>query len=354
MLLFFMQWTIQSIAQILGGELIGSGKATIDTVSNIQDAQPGSITFLANPRYEKYLYTTQASAVIIGHHIQLAQPTTPDLIRVKDPYASLGVLLNHYQNLVHPPKVGVESPAYIGEHTTHGKDIYRGAFSYIGNHVCLGHGVQVYPHTYIGDHTQIGDHTIIYSGARIYSGTQIGSHCIIHAGAVLGSDGFGFALQADGSYEKIPQLGKVILEDYIEVGANTTIDRATLGQTLIKRGSKIDNLVQIAHNVQIGKHTIIAALSGVAGSAAIGDFCRLGGQAGIAGHITVGPKTDVGGQAGVTKSYQAGHTTLMGTPAFDRQSYSKSYAWFKQLPTLAKKLKEIETAIANQPTNKKD
>jgi UDP-3-O-[3-hydroxymyristoyl] glucosamine N-acyltransferase len=347
-----MQWTIQAIAQFLGGQLLGKGQATINKVSAIQEAMPGSLTFLSNPQYEKYLYSTQASAVIISQDLQLAHPVTADLILVADPYTSLGRLLKEYQRLTNPPKVGVEMPAYLGGHATLGKDIYRGAFSYIGNHVCLGEGVQIYPHAYIGDQVTIGDHTIIYSGVRIYAGSQIGKHCIIHAGAVIGSDGFGFAPQADGSYQKIPQVGQVVLEDQVEIGANTTVDRATLGETRIRQGSKLDNLVQIAHNVDIGEHTVIAALSGIAGSAKIGDHCQLGGQTGIAGHITIGAQTTVGGQAGVTKSYPKGHTVLMGTPAFDRLAYIKSYAWFKQLPALVQRIEQLEVELAAYQTQK--
>jgi UDP-3-O-[3-hydroxymyristoyl] glucosamine N-acyltransferase len=347
-----MQWTVQEIARFLGGQLIGEGQAIINKVSPIQEAMPGSIAFLANAQYEKYLYTTQASAVIVSQDLNLAHTIKPDLILVPDPYTSLGILLKAYQDLTNPPKVGVEMPAYLGDHTTLGEAIYRGAFSYIGNHVRLGNGVQVYPHAYIGDHVNIGDHTIIYSGVRIYAGSQIGKHCVLHAGAVIGSDGFGFAPQADGSYQKIPQAGQVVLEDQVEIGANTTIDRATLGETRIRQGSKLDNLVQIAHNVEVGEHTVIAALSGIAGSAKIGAHCQLGGQTGVAGHITVGNKTMIGGQAGVTKSYPKGHAILMGTPAFDRLAYVKSYAWFKQLPALAQRIEQLEAALAAHQAKK--
>jgi UDP-3-O-[3-hydroxymyristoyl] glucosamine N-acyltransferase len=341
-----MQWTVQEVTRFLGGQLIGEGQAVINKISTIQEAMPGSIAFLANLQYEKYLYTTQASAVIISQDLTLAHTVKPDLILVPDPYTSLGMLLKEYQGLTNPPKVGVEMPAHLGDHATLGEAIYRGAFSYIGNHVRLGNGVQIYPHAYIGDHVTIGDHTIIYSGVRIYRGSQIGKHCIIHAGAVIGSDGFGFASQADGSYQKIPQVGHVVLEDQVEIGANTTVDRATLGETRIRQGSKLDNLVQIAHNVEIGEHTVIAALSGIAGSAKIGARCQLGGQTGIAGHITVGAQTTVGGQAGVTKSYPKGHTILMGTPAFSRPAYLKSYAWLKQLPALAQRIEQLEAELA--------
>ena len=348
-----MQWTVHEIARFLGGKLIGNGQATIHQVTGIQEAMPGNITFLANPQYAKYLYTTQASAVIIHQHLPVTHPVTPALILVPDPYASLATLLLQYQTLLHPSKVGVESPAYLGQHTTLGQAIYRGAFSYIGNHVVLGDNVQVYPHAYIGDHVQIGNNTIIYSGVHIYAGSQIGKHCIIHAGAVLGSDGFGFAEQAAGNHHKIPQIGKVIVEDNVEIGANTTVDRATLGQTRIKQGSKIDNLVQIGHNVEIGAHTMIAALTGIAGSAKLGAGCKLGGQVGIAGHATLADGTMVAGQAGVTKSHDQAKNILMGMPAFKRNHYLKSYALFKQLPALAQKIQVLAAAINALKNNNK-
>lgn len=326
---------------------MGQGDLTINKVCKIQEAVPGSITFLANPHYEQYLYTTQASAIIIDKDFQPARSVTPTLILVKDPYISFSTLLAQYQTMTSTKQVGVEYPSYLGKHTALGNGVYRGAFSYIGDYAQLGEGVQVYPHAYIGDYVAIGEHTIIYSGAKIYAGSQIGRHCTIHAGAVIGSDGFGFALQADGSYKKILQLGCVVLEDHVEIGANTTIDRATLGSTWIKQGTKLDNLVQVAHNVEIGAHTVIAALSGIAGSAKLGDGCMLGGQAGVAGHIEVGSRTAVAARGGVTKSYKQDQATLMGTPAFDRKQYLKSYAAFKQLPNLAQKVRQLEAEVAH-------
>eukprot|EP01132_Coremiostelium_polycephalum_P002974 gene2974-3712_t len=327
-----MVLTIKEIAQILGGLVVGDEMIRIDKVCKIQEAVPGSITFLANPSYEKYVAITQASAIIIQKNALPTHPVSSSLILVDNPYDSFTKLLHHYYyHLQGHDKVGTEEPAYLGKDVTLGDQVYRGAFSYIGNHVSLGAGVKVYPHAYIGDHVSIGEHTIVYSGVKIYAGCKIGKNCILHAGAVIGSDGFGFAPQATGRYEKIPQVGHVILEDDIEIGANTTIDRATLGHTFIQQGTKIDNLVQIAHNVEIGKNTVIAALSGIAGSAKIGNHCMLGGQVGVAGHTEMGPKTIVAGQAGVTKSYKSGHAVLMGTPAFERTQYLKSYALFKQL-----------------------
>ena len=331
-----MIFTIKEIAQLIGGQVVGDESIKINKLCKIQEAIPGSITFLASPSYEKYLDTTQASAIIISKTFQPSSSIAPSLILVEDPYASFTKLLIHYsQTILNVRKVGVEEPAYLGKQVALGKAVYRGAFSYVGNYVTLESGVQIYPHAYIGDHVSIGENTILYSGVKIYAGCQIGKNCIIHAGAVIGSDGFGFAPQPTGNYEKIPQIGGVILEDNIEIGANTTIDRATLGNTWIKQGTKIDNLVQIAHNVEIGRDTVIAALSGIAGSAKIGNSCMLGGQVGVAGHIEIGDKTIAAGQAGVTKSYKKGNVTLMGMPAFERKKYLKNYAIFKQLQTIS-------------------
>jgi UDP-3-O-[3-hydroxymyristoyl] glucosamine N-acyltransferase len=337
-----MVFSINEIAHLLAGEVVGNHLLNVDKLCKIQEAVPGSISFLANSIYEKYLYTTQASAVIINKNLKLTQPVATTLILVEDPYASFTKLLAKYNSLLNTPKVGVEEPNYLGKHTHIGNSVYRGAFSYIGDYVQLENGVQIYPHAYIGDRTSIGENTVIYSGVKVYPGSRIGKNCIIHAGAVIGSDGFGFAPQSTGDYQKIPQIGCVVIEDNVEIGANTTIDRATLGNTWIKQGAKIDNLVQVAHNVEIGKNTVIAALSGIAGTAKIGNNCMLGGQVGVAGHIEMGDKTIVAGQAGVTKSYKNGNVTLMGMPAFDRKKYLKNYAIFKQLQNIKDILKHQE------------
>ncbi|OJW68393.1 MAG: UDP-3-O-(3-hydroxymyristoyl)glucosamine N-acyltransferase [Candidatus Amoebophilus sp. 36-38] len=334
-----MVFTINEIAHLLEGKVVGDDSLKIDKLCKIQEAVPGSITFLANPSYEKYLYTTQASVIIINKNFQPARPISASLILVEDPYLSFTKLLTKYESLLNVSKKGIEEPTYLGKNTTIGDAVYRGAFSYIGDHVQLGNGVQIYPHAYIGDHVSIGENTIIYSGVRIYPGSRIGKNCIIHAGAVIGSDGFGFVPEPTGSYQKTPQLGYVVIEDHVEIGANTTIERATLGNTWIKQGTKIGNLVEIAHNVEIGRNTIIVALSGIAGSAKIGNHCMIGGQVGVAGHTEMGDKTMVAGQAGVTKSYKNGNITLMGTPAFERKKYLKNYALFKQLQDIQKTLK---------------
>ena len=246
----------------------------------------------------------------------------------------------------------MEEPSYISEDSTTGENIYRGAFSYIGANSHLGHNVKVYPHVFIGDNVSIGDNTIIYPGVKIYAHTKIGNHCTIHAGAVIGSDGFGFAPQQDGSYKTIPQIGNVVIEDHVSIGANTTIDCATLGSTYIKQGVKLDNLIQIGHNVEIGKHTVIAAQSGVSGSSTIGDYCVIAGQVGIVGHIQIGHKSTIAAQSGVAKSYPGNNNVLLGSPAFDRKTYLRSYALFKNLSEMQERLKKLEEKILNlHPTN---
>ena len=322
-----MVFTIKEIAKILHGKVLGNDSLSINKFCKIQEAVPGSITFLSNPNYEKYIYTTQASVVIVSNNFQPTSPLSTNLILVEDPYISFTILLDTYQKTLNSSKVGVEEPSYLGTDTALGKDIYRGAFSYIGDRVNIGDKVQIYPHAYIGDRVCIGENTIIYSGVKIYPDCQIGKNCIIHAGAVIGSDGFGFAPDNMGFYKKIPQIGNVIIEDAVEIGANTTIDRATLGTTWIRTGTKIDNLVQIAHNVEVGSNTVIAALTGIGGSAKVGNQCMLGGQVGISWHIEIGQKTIIAGQSGVTKSYKNGNITLMGTPARERKKYLRNYAF---------------------------
>jgi UDP-3-O-[3-hydroxymyristoyl] glucosamine N-acyltransferase len=336
-----MTFTIKEVAQLVGGTVAGDDSQTIHSLAKIQEAFPGSITFLANPVYEKYLYTTQATAVLVQEGFQVNRPLTTALIFVKDPYAGFTSLLKKFEaaTALNLHKQGVEQPVYLSEGVQVTQSMYIGAFSYIGKGAQLGEGVQIYPHSYIGDQVVIGENTILYSGVKIYAGCHIGKNCIIHAGAVIGSDGFGFAPNnTTGEYIKIPHIGQVIIEDSVEIGANTTIDRATTGYTRIKQGSKIDNLVQIAHNVEVGKHTVIAAFTGIAGSAKVGNHCRIGGQVGIAGHTEMGDKTIVAGQAGVTKSYKDGNITLMGMPAVERKKYLKNYAVFNQLYKLIKKL----------------
>ncbi len=339
-----MEFTVQQIAGMLKGEVSGDGSRKINMLAKIQEAKPGQIAFLSNPKYEQYLYTTQASAVIVKKGIELKKEVESTLILVDDPYLSFTVLLEEYHKLTNFQKVGIEQPSFIGEGSTAGDLIYRGAFSYIGNDVKIGSNVKIYPHVYIGNNSVIKDNCILHSGVKIYAGTQIGKNCTIHANTVIGSDGFGFAPQADGTYKTIPQLGNVIIEDNVSIGGNTVIDCATLfgDATIIREGVKLDNLIQIAHNVEIGKNTVIAAQTGVSGSTKIGENCIIAGQVGIAGHLVIANRTGIGAQAGIGKSISKEGSKIMGSPAFDVKAYYKSYAIFKKLPSISEQLLELE------------
>ncbi len=342
-----MKFTVNQIALLLGGTVVGNGEEEISTLGKIEDAAMGSISFLSNLKYEPFLYTTKASAVIVSKDFQPKKEVPATLIKVDDPYSSFTVLLEEYHKFISFQKSGTEEPAFIGEGAVTGNDVYRGAFSYVGKGCKIGNNVKIYPQAYIGENVEIGDNTIVLAGAKIYPDTKIGNNCTIHAGAVVGSDGFGFAPQADGSYKAIPQLGNVVLEDWVSIGANATIDCATLGSTLIRRGTKIDNLVQIAHNVEIGQNTVVAAQTGIAGSTKIGSSCIIAGQAGIIGHLEIASKTTIAAQAGVGKNIKEEGKILIGSPAFERNAYMKSYALYRNLPDLNKRIKELEEKIIN-------
>jgi UDP-3-O-[3-hydroxymyristoyl] glucosamine N-acyltransferase len=347
-----MEFTVKQIAALLNGSIGGDGEATINMLAKIQDAKPGQIAFLSNPKYEQYIYTTQATAVIVKKDFVPRKEIKTTLVLVDDPYTSFTTLLEEYHKLTTFQKAGIEQPSFIGENSTVGKGIYRGAFSYIGNHVKIGDNVKIYPHVFVGDDVVIGDHTILHPNVKIYAGTHIGNHCVIHAGAVIGSDGFGFAPQEDGTYKAIPQLGNVLIEDNVAIGANTVIDCSTLfgDSTIIRQGVKLDNLIQIAHNVEVGKNTVIAAQSGISGSTKIGENCLLAGQVGIAGHLVIANNTSLGAQAGISKSVKEEGQRLIGTPAFDVKEYFRSYATFKRLPDLNDRLRELEKK-ANDSAN---
>jgi UDP-3-O-[3-hydroxymyristoyl] glucosamine N-acyltransferase len=348
-----MDFTIQQIAAMLSGQVVGDGQQKITMLAKIQDAKPGQLSFLSNPKYEQYIYTTLASAVIVKKDFEPKKEISAALILVDDPYVSFTVLLEEYHKLTSFQKSGIEEPCFIGKDTTVGKQVYRGAFSYIGNNATLGNNVKIHPHAYVGDNVTIGDNTILHAGVKIYAGTRIGNNCVIHSGTVIGSDGFGFAPQADGTYKTIPQLGNVIIEDNVAIGANTVIDCATLfgDSTLINKGVKLDNLIQIAHNVEIGKNTVIAAQSGVSGSSKVGENCMIAGQVGIAGHLVIANNTSVGAQAGISKSITDEGQRLIGYPVFDIRDYFKSYALFKKLPELNQRLRELESKIAGHTPN---
>lgn len=351
-----MEFTIQQIAAMLGGEIKGNGNAKINMLAKIQDARPGQIAFLSNPKYENFIYTTQATAVIVSKDFTPRKEIASTLIVVNDPYLSFTVLLEEYHKVISFQKSGIEEPSFVGSQTVIGKNIYRGAFSYIGSNVKIGDNVKIYPHAYIGDNVEVGNNTILHPGTKLYSGTKVGNNCVIHSGTVIGSDGFGFAPQSDGTYKTIPQLGNVIIEDNVTIGGNTVIDCATMfgDSTIIRKGVKLDNLIQIAHNVEIGKNTVIAAQTGISGSSKIGENNILGGQVGIAGHLVIANNTGIGAQAGISKSIKEEGQKIIGSPAFDVGDYFKSYAVFKSLPDLNQRLRDLEKKMKTfgQPAEK--
>lgn len=347
-----MEFSINQVAAMLGGQVKGNGNGKINMLAKIQDAKKGQIAFLSNPKYEQYIYTTQASAVIVKKDFQPKKEIEPALILVDDPYTSFTALLEEYHKLVTFQKSGIEQPSFIGDNASVGSNIYRGAFSYIGHNALIGDNVKIYPQVFIGDDVIIGDNTVLYANVKLYAGTRVGKNCVIHAGTVIGSDGFGFAPQGDGSYKTIPQMGNVIIEDDVAIGANTVIDCATLfgDSTIIRQGVKLDNLIQIAHNVEVGRNTVIAAQTGISGSTKIGENCMLGGQVGVAGHIVIANKTGIGAQSGVGKNTKEGQR-YTGSPSFELKEWFQSYALFKKLPDLAYRLKELESKIRQLQAN---
>lgn len=345
-----IEFNVDYIAELLDAEVHGDGSVKINQLSTIEDAQAGSISFLSNPKYEPFIYDTRASAVIVNKDFLPRKPLKATLLKVKDPYLSFTALLEEYHKTLNLQKAGVEEPSFIGADTKTGGNIYRGAFSYIGADCEVGSNVKIYPQAYIGDKVKVGDNTIIHSGAKIYPGTEIGARCVIHAGAVIGSDGFGFAPQADGSYKSIPQMGNVIIGNDVSIGANTTIDCATLNATVIKDGVKLDNLIQIAHNVEIGENTVIAAQTGISGSTKIGKGCVIAGQVGIIGHIKIGNNVKIAAQSGVGKPLK-NNDIEMGSPSFDIKKYLRTYAIFKKLPDLAERINNLEKKILNLPNS---
>ena len=342
-----MEFSINDVAIMLNGEVIGDGSEKVHRIDTLQEGKKGGICFLANPKYEPYIYTTEATAVLVRRDFIPKKQIHTTLIKVDDPYSSFTSLLEEYQKFISEQKSGIENPSYIGENSVVGENIYRGAFSYIGNHVTIGNNVKIYPHVYIGDHVKIGDHTIIYPGAKIYERTVIGKSCTIHAGAVLGSDGFGFAPQPDGSFKTIPQIGNVVLGDHVNIGANTAIDRATFESTIIETGAKLDNLIQVAHNVVIGSNTVIAAQAGISGSSKIGKNCMIAGQVGIIGHLTIADKVVLAAQTGIISSIENEGEVRLGSPSMERMKYLKSYSVFRDLPELKKSVKQLEEKIIN-------
>jgi UDP-3-O-[3-hydroxymyristoyl] glucosamine N-acyltransferase len=338
-----MKFTAEQIAGILEGTVVGNPESSVFKLSKIEEGTEGSLTFLSNPKYQNYIYTTQASVTIVNNSFEPEQEISTTLIKVEDAYKAFSKLLEYY-NQVKLMKFGIEQPSVLPENATYGENLYLGSFSYVGQNVTIGDNVKIYPNSFIGDNVSIGDNTILFAGVRIYSESEIGANCTLHSGVIIGSDGFGFAPQADGSYEKIPQIGNVVIEDEVEIGACTTIDRATLGSTIIRKGVKLDNHIQIAHNVEIGKNTVIASQTGIAGSSKIGSNCMIGGQVGVAGHIIIGNNVKIQAQSGIGKNIPDGHT-IQGSPAFNYGDWNKSYVHFKNLPKIVSDLNQIKKQI---------
>ena len=338
-----MKFTAEQIAGILEGDIVGNPDVEVSNLSKIEEGTEGSLTFLANPKYKSYIYSTKASITIVNNSFEPEKHLDTTLIKVEDAYKSFSKLLEYY-NKIKLNKVGIENPSFISESATLGNNVYVGAFSYIGDNVTIADDVKLFPGVYIGDNVKIDQETIVFAGVKIYAECVIGKNCVLNSGAIIGADGFGFAPDENGEYSKVPQTGNVIIEDYVDVGAATTIDRATLGSTIIRRGVKLDNQIQIAHNVEIGKNTVIAAQTGIAGSSKIGKNCQIGGQVGISGHITIGDNVKIQAQSGIARHVKD-NEVIQGSPALNYGDYNKSYVYFKNLPKIVKTINELEKKV---------
>ena len=340
-----MKFTAGQIAEILEGTVDGNPETEVYKLAKIEEGTEGSLTFLSNPKYTSYIYSTNASVAIVKDDFFIEDKIETTLIRVKDPYKAFSTLLEYY-NQVKLNKSGIEEPNFISDSATYGENLYLGAFTYVGKNVKIGADVKIYPNCYIGDNVVIGDNTVLFAGVKIYSETLIGNSCTLHGGAVVGADGFGFSPDDAGEYNKVPQIGNVIIEDNVDIGAGTTIDRATLGSTIIRKGAKLDNQIQIAHNVEIGSNTAIAAQTGIAGSTKIGKNCLIGGQVGIAGHLIIGDRVKIQAQTGIGRNVD-NDEVLQGSPAFGYGDYNKSYVHFKNLPKIVNRLNQLEKKHQN-------
>ena len=339
-----MQFPASQIALLVNGKVEGNPDASVNSFGKIEDAKEGQLTFFSNPKYEEYIYKTNASVVLINEIFELKQPVAATLIRVPDAYTAFATLLTKYQEIVQQQLNGIQQPSYIAQTASYGENVFIGAFAYIGENVKIGSNTKIFPNAFIGDNVVIGNNCTIDPGVKIYHDSKIGNHVNILAGTVIGSDGFGFAPQPDGTFIKIPQLGNVIIEDNVDIGANTTIDRATVGSTIIKSGAKLDNLIQVGHNAEVGHNTIIAAQAGVSGSTKIGKNVMIGGQAGLVGHIQLGDGAKVNAQSGVSKSIEPGKA-VTGSPAYDYTAALRSQAIARNLPEMDRRIKELEALV---------
>ncbi len=341
-----MDFKATDIARFLNGEIIGNEEIKVSNVSKIEEGKPGTLAFLANMKYENYIYSTKASIVLVNRNFVPKEKIEATLIKVDDAYQAFASLLELYNQAMSTLKTGIEQPSYVDPSAVVGENIYLGAFAYLGKNSKVGNNCKIYPQVYIGDNVTIGDDCIFYAGAKVYANSVIGNRCIIHSGAVIGSDGFGFAPLEDGTYKKIPQIGNTIIEDDVEIGANTTIDCATMGSTIVKKGAKIDNLIQIAHNCEIGENTVMAAQVGLAGSTKVGKNCKFGGQVGLAGHLSIGDNVFIGAQSGVAKSV-AGNQIILGSPAIEIKEAIKAITVYKNLPKLREEVIQLQRELNN-------
>ncbi len=341
-----MRFTAKEISTLINGKLEGDPDVAVFQLAKIEEAEKGAISFLANPKYESFLYTTGASIVIVNNDLVLTQQVGTTLIRVEDPYSAFSVLLEKY-NTSQSDKKGIEQPSFIHPSAKIGKDVYIGAFTYIGADVVIGDGTKLYPQCFIGDRVNIGNNAIFFPGVKIYHDCEIGKQVTIHANSVIGSDGFGFAPQSDGSYQKIAQIGNVVIEDEVEIGANACIDRATMGSTIIRKGVKLDNLIQIAHNAEIGANTVVASQTGISGSTKIAENCIIGGQVGIVGHVSIAKGSQIQAKSGINRTIEEENKKWAGAPASHYQDHMRSQVVLQRLPELEKKIIELEKYLEN-------
>jgi UDP-3-O-[3-hydroxymyristoyl] glucosamine N-acyltransferase len=339
-----MNFTAEMIAGFLEGKVEGDPEASVSDVSRIEEGRPGTLSFLANPKYEKHIYETRSSIVIVNEDFRPQRPMTATLIRVKNAYEAFARLLQLYEENK-PRKTGISKLSSVAGSAVLGENVYVGEFAVIHEQARIGDGVQLYPHVYIGDQVKIGEGTVIHSGVKVYGGSEIGAHCVIHSGAVIGADGFGFAPSQENDYQKVPQVGKVVIEDYVEVGANTTVDRATMGATVLRKGVKLDNLIMIAHNVEVGENTVMAAQTGVSGSTKIGKNCMFGGQVGLIGHITIADGVKIAAQSGIPKSIKKENAVVQGSPPLDFTHFQRCAIVYKNLPELSKQVASLEKKL---------
>jgi len=347
-----MQFSAAQIAMMINGKVEGNPEAAVGSFGKIEEAQAGQLAFLANPKYEEYLYSTGASIIIVADTQELKQPISATLIKVTDAYTAFATLLDKYQQIKRQQLQGIQQPSYVSASAKIGENVFIGAFVYVGDNAVIANGAKIYPHGFIGDNVQVGENSTLHAGVKIYHECIIGNNVTIHAGTVIGSDGFGFAPQADGSLKKVPQIGNVIIEDGVEIGANTTIDRGTIGSTLIKSGVKLDNLLQIAHNVEVGNNSVIAAQAGISGSTKIGNNVMIGGQVGIVGHIKIADGSKINAQSGVSKSIKIPNSAVTGSPAFDYTAALRSQVAARSLPELEKRVMELEKLVKSLTGNK--